>query len=204
MTLTFARRVLIGLAIGLSVSAAAAAQSALSQESQLQMQIAQNPRLVSTYLDLAKVYLDQKRYNEAEQALQRALALVQAERGLAGQPAADARFMMGGGSASSPATSTSGLAPVRVGGDIREPKKIRDVKPVYPENALANKIQGIVILEAVIGLDGSVESARVLRSVPELDQAAADAVRQWQFTPTLLNGAPVPVIMTVTVNFTLQ
>ena len=77
---------LIGLAIGLSVSATAAAQSAQPQESQLQMQIAQNPRLVSTYLDLAKVYLDQRRYNEAEQALQRALALVQAERGLAGQP----------------------------------------------------------------------------------------------------------------------
>ena len=67
---------------------------------------------------------------------------------------------MGGGSASSPATSASGLAPVRVGGDIREPKKIRDVKPVYPEDALANRIQGIVILEAVIGLDGSVESAQ--------------------------------------------
>jgi protein TonB len=77
------------------------------------------------------------------------------------------------------------------------------VKPVYPADAMADKVQGIVILEAVIGIDGSVENARVLRSVPRLDQAALDALLQWQFTPTLLNGAPVPVIMTVTVNFTL-
>ena len=101
-------------------------------------------------------------------------------------------------------TSASGLAPVRVGGDIKEPRKIRDMRPVYPQEAMDAKVQGIVILEAVIGLDGAVEKARLLRSVPLLDQAALDAVLQWQFTPTLLNGAPVPVIMTVTVNFTLQ
>ncbi len=61
----------------------------------------------------------------------------------------------------------------------------------------------MVILEAVIGVDGKVTNAQVLRSIPLLDQAALDAVRQWQYTPTLLNGAPVPVIMTVTVTFTL-
>ena len=61
-------------------------------------------------------------------------------------------------------------------------------------------MQGIVIIEATIGEDGRVINARILRSVPLLDQAALDAVRQWQFTPTLLNGVPVPVIMTVTVN----
>jgi len=59
-------------------------------------------------------------------------------------------------------------------------------------------------LEITIGPDGKVSDARVLRSIPLLDQAALDAVRQWVFTPTLLNGVPVPVIMTVTVNFTLQ
>ena len=68
----------------------------------------------------------------------------------------------------------------------------------------AARIQGIVIIEATIGADGQVVNARVLRSVPLLDQAALDAVRQWQFTPTLLNGVPVPVIMTVTVTFTLS
>jgi protein TonB len=65
-------------------------------------------------------------------------------------------------------------------------------------------VSGIVIIEATIGKDGSVRDARVLRSVPLLDQAALDAVRQWRFTPTLLNNEPVEVIMTVTVNFTLN
>jgi protein TonB len=95
-------------------------------------------------------------------------------------------------------------APVRVGGDIKEPKKIRDQKPVYPAIAMTAKVQGIVIIEATIGKDGSVTNAKVLRSQPLLDQAALDAVKQWKFTPTLLNGVPVEVIMTVTVNFTLQ
>ena len=61
-----------------------------------------------------------------------------------------------------------------------------------------------MILEATIGPDGRVQDVKVLRSIPLLDQAALDAVRQWVFTPTLLNGVPVPVIMTVTVQFTLQ
>jgi protein TonB len=65
-------------------------------------------------------------------------------------------------------------------------------------------VEGVVILEAIIGADGRVQEVRVLRSKPLLDQAAIDAVRQWLFTPTLLNGVPVPVIMTVTVNFALE
>ncbi len=87
---------------------------------------------------------------------------------------------------------------------IKEPKKIKHVKPVYPQIAQTAKVQGIVIIEATIGKDGSVKDAKVLRSVALLDQAALDAVRQWKFTPTLLNGEPVEVIMTVTVNFTLN
>lgn len=94
--------------------------------------------------------------------------------------------------------------PVLVGGAIRQPQKIREVAPVYPPIAQAARVQGIVIIEATIGEDGRVVNARVLRSVPLLDQAALDAVRQWQYTPTLLNGVPVPVIMTVTVQFTLS
>ncbi len=95
-------------------------------------------------------------------------------------------------------------APVRIGGDIAEPTKLRDVRPVYPPIAQSARVSGIVIIEATIGRDGNVTETKVLRSIPLLDQAAVDAVRQWQFTPTLLNGVPVPVIMTVTVNFTLQ
>jgi TonB family protein len=98
----------------------------------------------------------------------------------------------------------AGRAPVRVGGNVRAPAKVTDVRPVYPVEAQSAKIQGVVIIEAVIGEDGRVAQGCVLRSIPLLDVAALDAVKQWEFTPTLLNGAPVPVIMTVTVNFTLQ
>ena len=69
---------------------------------------------------------------------------------------------------------------------------------------MEQKVQGVVILEARIEADGTVSRTRVLRSIPMLDDAAQEAVNQWQFTPTLLNGAPIPLVMTVTVNFTLQ
>ena len=82
--------------------------------------------------------------------------------------------------------------------------RLKDARPVYPAIAQSARVQGVVIIEATIGPDGRVQDAKVLRSIPLLDAAALDAVRQWQFSPTLLNGVPVPVIMTVTVNFTLQ
>jgi TonB family protein len=91
---------------------------------------------------------------------------------------------------------------VRVGGGIKPPTKTKNVSPVYPPDALAANVKGVVIIEAVIGEDGKVRAARVLRSIPNLDPAALEAVKQWEFTPTLLNGAAVPVVMTVTVNFT--
>jgi protein TonB len=91
-----------------------------------------------------------------------------------------------------------------VGGNIKPPTKTKDVRPVYPAIAQSARVQGVVIVEATIGPDGRVAEAKVLRSIPLLDAAALDAVKQWVFTPTLLNGTAVPVIMTVTVNFTLQ
>ncbi len=94
--------------------------------------------------------------------------------------------------------------PMPVGGRIKKPTKLRHVPPVYPVIAQQAHVEGIVIIEAVIGVDGRVKEARVLRSKPLLDQSALDAVRQWEFTPTTLNGVPVPVIMTVTVDFKLQ
>jgi len=94
--------------------------------------------------------------------------------------------------------------PVRPGGRIRPPTKSHDVRPQYPAAARAARVQGIVIIQATIDSAGNVESATILRSIPLLDQAALDAVRQWKFTPTLLNGAAVPVIMTITVNFELS
>ena len=94
--------------------------------------------------------------------------------------------------------------PVPVGGHIAVPIKIRDVRPVYPTMALTSRVSGTVMIEATIGVDGRVKNARVIKSIALLDQAALDAVKQWQFSPTRLNGVPIPVIMTVTVNFALQ
>lgn len=91
--------------------------------------------------------------------------------------------------------------PVRVGGNIRQPRKIVDVPPVLPELAAKANVRGVVILEIVIDTDGSVKDIHVLRSIPLLDQAAIDAARQWKYEPTALNGVSVPVIMTVPVNF---
>jgi TonB family protein len=101
------------------------------------------------------------------------------------------------------ATQTA-QAPVRVGSGVAPPQKIKDVKPAYPASAQGSGVQGVVIIEATIDATGKVSDARVLRSVPLLDQAAVDAVKQWEFTPTVLNGTPVAVIMTVTVNFAMQ
>lgn len=96
------------------------------------------------------------------------------------------------------------VAPIRLHSGMKAPVKIADMPPIYPVIARNAHIQGVVILEAVLDAKGRVESVRVLRSVPTLDQAAVDAVQQWRFTPALLNGQPVPVVMTVTVNFNLQ
>ncbi len=96
------------------------------------------------------------------------------------------------------------LAAVRIGGQVKTPTKIKDVRPVYPAIAKSARVSGVVTIEATIGADGKVIDAKVVRSVPLLDQAALDAVRQWEYTPTLLNGVPVPVVMTVTINFTPQ
>jgi TonB family protein len=92
---------------------------------------------------------------------------------------------------------------VRVGGSIRTPTRTKYVIPVYPPIARNARVQGVVTLEATIGPDGRVQDARVLRSIPLLDQAALDAVKQWEFTPTLVDGKTVPVISAVTVNFSL-
>ena len=96
------------------------------------------------------------------------------------------------------------VKPVRAGGKVKYPEKIRDVRPIYPQIAIINKVEGTVMIEAIIGVDGRVKDARVSRSIPLLDRAALDAVNQWTFSPTLLNDVPVPVIITVTVAFKLQ
>jgi protein TonB len=95
-------------------------------------------------------------------------------------------------------------APVRAAQLPEQPRKLVDARPVYPEVARTARIEGTVILEAVLDTGGRVTQLRVLRSVPMLDQAALDAVRQWRYSPTIYYGHPVSVLMTITVRFTLQ
>jgi TonB family protein len=97
-------------------------------------------------------------------------------------------------------------APLKVGGNIRPPRKISSPNPVYPQSMKDAGIEGAVPLEAVIAGDGSVQSVRVLTAEvhPDLAIAAVDAVRKWKFEPTLLNGKPVPIKMKVTIDFRLK
>jgi len=89
-----------------------------------------------------------------------------------------------------------------VGGNILQPMKIADVKPRYPERLQATGTGGVVTLEALIGTDGTVRDVRVVTSAdPDLDHAAMEAVRQWEFSSTILNCTPIEVPMAITVNF---
>jgi protein TonB len=92
---------------------------------------------------------------------------------------------------------------VRVGGQIKEPKKIRNVAPVYPELAVQSRVSAILIVEAEVDTRGQVRSVKVLRGHPLFDDAAVAAVKQWRYQPLLLNGEPTAFIVTVTLNFTL-
>ena len=143
---------------------------------------------VSTLIAQAKEYADQQRVEEALQLLDRAMTSIRAAQA-ARTPAsiAPARGM-----------------PLRVGGAVRAPTKTLDVTPRYPADARASGVQGRVILEAVINESGEVSDVRVLRSLPLLDEAAIEAVSQWRYTPSSLDGIAVPVIMTVTVDFALN
>lgn len=106
--------------------------------------------------------------------------------------------LVGGLSDSAPIT-----APLRVGSGISEPRKLKNVDPIYPSVARAARIQGVVVIECVVGTDGRVTDTRVVQGQALLDGAALKAVQQWRYTPTLYQGIPVPVILTVTVTFRL-
>lgn len=95
---------------------------------------------------------------------------------------------------------------VKVGGNIQPPKLIKSVQPVYPEAARQLDIDGPVLLQAVIGTNGSLLTVQPMNQLanPDLVAAALAAVQQWQYTPTLLNGVPVEVQTTITVNFKLE
>lgn len=95
-------------------------------------------------------------------------------------------------------------APIRIGGQVKEPALVHRVEPVYPSIAVARQLEGMVILEAIVDEEGRVESVRVLRSHKIFEDAAVEAVRQWRYSPVLLNGRPEKFILTVVVSFTLR
>jgi protein TonB len=99
---------------------------------------------------------------------------------------------------------TASAAPVRVGGPIKTPGLLHRVEPVYSALAASTHLGGIVILEAVVDAGGGVESVRVVRSAGALlDNAAADALKQWKYSALVLNGVPTPFVVTVTFRFSL-
>lgn len=93
---------------------------------------------------------------------------------------------------------------VRAVGDVKPPRLVKRVEPAYPEIAREARVEGVVILEATTDIYGRVAAVRVLRSIPLLDAAAVDAVRQWIYEPLMINGRPRPVTFTVTVSFVLK
>ncbi len=103
-----------------------------------------------------------------------------------------------------PPPPITNATPVRRGGNVQAANLIHQVNPIYPPLARQARVQGVVVMEAVISKEGSIESLRVITGHPLLNQAALDAVKQWKYRPTLLNGDPVEVITTVTVTFSLQ
>jgi protein TonB len=93
--------------------------------------------------------------------------------------------------------------PVRIGGQIQQPALIKRVEAIYPDLAMKANIQGTVILEAIVDENGGVQNVKVLRSIPFLDKAAMEAVKQWRYSPVLLNGVRVPFVLTVVMSFSI-
>lgn len=103
-----------------------------------------------------------------------------------------------------PPPPAASRGPIRMGGRLEQPTLVYRVNPVYPGIAVSAAIQGVVILEAIVDEEGKVESLKVLRSNGVLDRPALEAVRQWRYSPVLLNGRPEKFILTVVVSFRLE
>jgi TonB family protein len=138
-------------------------------------------------LDLARFYVERADYAPAEAALGRALETISRETACIAA-----------------VQNAAAIARSGAGGGFKPPLKIKHVKPVYPALAQRARVSGAVVIEGIVDVDGRVRCARVLRSVPLLDQAALDAVTQWEFEPFSPNGTPTPFRLTMTVNFSLQ
>ena len=94
--------------------------------------------------------------------------------------------------------------PIRVGGNVQASRLIHRVEPEYPELARRARVSGRVIMQVIVSEGGAVEEVKIIRGHPLLNEAALRAVRQWRYSPYFLNGEPIPVTATVTVNFVLR
>lgn len=101
-------------------------------------------------------------------------------------------------------TEKDAKPPIHAIGDIKPPKLVTMVEPIYPEEARKAGISGVVIVEATTNKEGRVVDTKVLRSIPELNQAAIDAVKQWVYEPMIIDGEARGVVFTVTVRFNLK
>jgi len=99
---------------------------------------------------------------------------------------------------------TEDRPPLRIGGNMQQAKLVYQPRPMYPPDAKAARVQGKVSLQAIIGKDGTIQKLEVLSGDALLVQSAIDAVRQWVYEPTLLNGEPVAVQTQIDVNYTLS
>jgi len=166
-------------------AARAPAQSATERDLLDGLRQPQNAFLAS--LNLAAYYRAQGRPEDAIRMLNMAIALVRDE---ARPPNASIvrPFAMPDG-------------PVRVGGDVSMPRKIKHVEPAYPASARASGLAGAVIVEFTIEKTGAVRDVRVLGPFPPFDAAAVEAVKQWRYEPVVLNGERVEIIMTARLDF---
>jgi TonB family protein len=130
-----------------------------------------------------------------------------------GSNEATLQIMLSGGTAAGTTTvTTTTVAPplpppparIRVGGGVMEAKLVSQPLPVYPPEAKMARIQGVVKLSATTAKDGTIQNLEVIEGHPLLIQAALDAVKQWVYKPTLLNGQPAEVVTEIDVNFTLS
>jgi len=116
-------------------------------------------------------------------------------------------FDLGLGIPEAPAANLAGnrSRPLRIDGGVLPPRKIHAPWPPYTEEARQGRIQGVVILEAIIDAMGNVTDVKVLKGLPEgLSDSAVTAIREWKFKPATLDGAPVPVFFNLSIRFSLQ
>ena len=174
-------------------------------EATLLSRIAAQPEDPAAYLDLAKLYYREERYQHAADTADRAVKIIARaqvtrvprlrESILINAPTATLGKQLQTPPITPPAIAATGMI---------EPRKIHHVMPIYPESARLAGVQGIVVIDAIIDRDGNVSEPRIIQSVPLLDDAVLTAVRLWKYRPTTVNGANVPSATTITVTFGLK